>query len=112
MAKQKAQEPYIRVVTRRLSGSGIPGGQPEYETMQDVCQAYPAPEWCLAGTHFIGLEPGPVVDVMFIFVKAEHYIPGGALYYLSEIAEALAGLFEVEEGDAEDLREPGAKPEE
>lgn len=104
MAPKKAeqpQEPYIRVVTRRLAGAGIPGATPEYETMQQVCQSYPAPEWCLAGTHFIGLEPGPIVDMMFVFVKAEHYIPGGALYYLSEIAEALTGLGFDEEDEPE-----------
>jgi len=104
MAKKKS-EPYIRVVVRRLAGASIPGADPEYETMQQVCESYPAPDWCLAGTHFIGLEPGPIVDVMFIFVKAEHYIPGGAMFYLSEIAEALSALGVVEiEDEPEGLK--------
>lgn len=108
--KTEVSEPYIRLVVRKISAAPIPGAGTEYETMQQVCQAYPAPDWCLAATHFIGLEPGPIVDVMFIFVRAEHYIPGGAMFYLSQIAEALTDIEVYEEGNEPPvLDEPEAK---
>lgn len=104
-AKVKEQEPYIRIIVRRIAGAGVQGAQTEFDAMKEICAKYPAPDWCLASSHYVGLEPGPIIDVMLVFVKAEHYIPGGAMFYLSEIAESLSALGQLEEGDEPEVVE-------
>lgn len=68
------------------------GAQTEEAAMSDVCSKFPPDEWCLYATHFLGLEPGPVVDVMMVFIKADSYPPARHEYYLDQLAETLAGL--------------------
>jgi hypothetical protein len=64
-------EPHIGIITRKISPSGLPGTLTEKAAVAEICKRFPADEWRLADTHFIGLEPGPAIDVMFIFVKRD-----------------------------------------
>lgn len=64
-------EPHIRIMTRKISPSGMPGTLTEDAAMAEVCEKFPADKWRLFDTHIMGLEPGPAVTVMFILVKRD-----------------------------------------
>lgn len=112
-----AAEPHIRVVTRKISPTGVPGSMAELDAMKGMCEKFPGDEWVLFAADFVGVEPGPTIDIMFVFVKAEFAPPARAEYYLDQIAkklDLLTGVIDleaeliVEDGDeAEDAEDDG-----